>query len=252
MDVINQFKKSKAHKAPGPDRIPGRLFKECAIKLGPVFQPLFKQSVDTGVIPTIWKTSMMIPVPKMSSPSELNHFRPVALTSIVMKCFERLILSHILPHVQSQPDPYQFAYRSRRGTDDAIACLLHKLFEHMETAGNYARILFIDFSSAFNTIQRHVMIDKLQKLEVPAALTHWVFIFLSNRSQCVRVGDIKSPVLVSNTGAPRRCFLSHFFTLCIQMTVGVLIHLPNLCVFLMIQPCSLFWVILPHTSHTFF
>ena len=157
------------------------------IELCPVFQPLFKQSVDIGVIPIIWKTSIVVPVPKMSSPSELNHFRPVALTSIVMKCFERLILSHILPHVQSQLDPYQFAYRSRRGTGDAIACLLHKLFEHMETAGNYARILFIDFSSAFNTIQRHVMIDKLQKLEVPAALVHWVFNFLSNRPQCVRV-----------------------------------------------------------------
>ena len=144
----------------------------------------------------------------MSSPSELNHFRPVALTSIVMKCFERLILSHLLPHVQSQLDPYQFVYRSRRGTDDAVACLLHKLFEHMETAGNYARILLIDFSSAFNTIQRHVMIDKLQKLEVPAALVHWVFNFLSNRPQCVRVGDIKSPVIFSNTGAPQGCVLS--------------------------------------------
>ena len=168
------------------------------------------------MIPTIWKTSVVVPVPKMSSPSELNHFRPVALTSIVMKCFERLILSHILPHVQSQLDPYQFAYRSRRGTDDAIACLLHKLFEHMETAGIYAQILFIDFfclifffSSAFNTIQRHVMIDKLQKLEVPAALVHWVFNFLSNRPQCVRVGDIKSPVLVSNTGAPQGCVPSY-------------------------------------------
>ena len=80
----------------------------------------------------------------------------------------------------------------------------------METAGNYARILFIDFSSAFNTIQRHVMIDKLQKLEVPAALVHWVYNFLCNRPQCVRVGDIKSPVLVSNTGAPPGCVLSQF------------------------------------------
>ena len=70
--------------------------------------------------------------------------------------------------------------------------------------------LVIDFSSAFNTIQRHVMIDKLQKLEVPAALVHWVFSFLSNRQQCVRVGDIKSPVLVSNTGAPQGCVLSPF------------------------------------------
>ncbi|KAK2161792.1 hypothetical protein NP493_1559g00026 [Ridgeia piscesae] len=54
------------------------------------------------------------------------------------------------------------------------------------------------------------MIDKLQKLEVPAALVHWVFNFLSNRPQCVRVGDIKSPVLVSNTGAPQGCVLSPF------------------------------------------
>ena len=102
---------------------------------------------------------------------ELNHFRHVVLTSIIMKCFERLILSHPLPYVQYQLDPYQFTCRSRRGTDNGVACLLRKLFEHMETA---ARILFINCSSAFNTIQRHVMIDKLQKLEVPAALVHWV------------------------------------------------------------------------------
>ena len=99
---------------------------------------------------------------------------------------------------------------SRRGTDNAIACLLHKLFEHMETAGNYARILFINFNSAFNTIQRHVMIDKLHKLKVSATFVHWVFNFLSNRPQCVRVGDIKSPVIVSNTGAPQGCVLSQF------------------------------------------
>ena len=65
LDVTNQFKMYKANKAPGPDGIPGRLLKECAIELGPVFQPLFKQSVDIGVIPTIWKTSIVVPVPKM-------------------------------------------------------------------------------------------------------------------------------------------------------------------------------------------
>ena len=51
VDVINQFKMYKTNKAPGPDCIPGRL--RSVIELGPVFQPLFKQSVDIGVIPTI-------------------------------------------------------------------------------------------------------------------------------------------------------------------------------------------------------
>ena len=45
-------------------------------------------------------------------------------------------------------------------------------------------------------------------LKVPAAFVHWVFNFLSNRPQCVRVGDIKSPVIDSNTGAPQGCVLS--------------------------------------------
>ena len=54
------------------------------------------------------------------------------------------------------------------------------------------------------------MIDKQQKLEVPAALVHWDFNFLSNRRQCVRMGDITSTVLVSNIGAPQGYVLSPF------------------------------------------
>ena len=52
------------------------------------------------------------------------------------------------------------------------------------------------------------MIDKLQKLEVSGSLVHWVLYFLSNRPQCVRVGDTMSPVLVSYTGVPQGCVLS--------------------------------------------
>ena len=54
------------------------------------------------------------------------------------------------------------------------------------------------------------MIEKLQKLDVPAAFVHWLLNFLSNRLQFVRVGDTKSTVLVSNTGAPQGCVVSPF------------------------------------------
>ena len=46
MDVTNQFNKSKANQSPDTDGIPGRLLKECAVELGPTFQPLFQQSVE--------------------------------------------------------------------------------------------------------------------------------------------------------------------------------------------------------------
>jgi hypothetical protein len=80
----------------------------------------------------------------------------------------------------------------------------------LETPGNYARVLFADFSSAFNTMQRHVLVEKLQQLQVPTAIVKWVLDFLSDRWQRVRVAETMSTELVSNTGAPQGCVLSPF------------------------------------------
>ena len=104
-----------------------------------------------------------------------------------------------LPFVQPHLDPLQFACRSSRGVEDAVATLVHRLLKHLEKPGHHARILSVDFSSAFNTIQRHTMIEKLQQLEVPALTIHWVFNFLSDRPQFVKVADAVSPIRITNT-----------------------------------------------------
>ena len=57
-------------------------------------------------------------------------------------------------------DPRQFAYRARRGVEDA-QITLHLLYSHLDGPGTHARLLFLDFSSAFNTLQRHVLVSKL-------------------------------------------------------------------------------------------
>ncbi len=50
-------------------------------------------------------------------------------------------------------DPLQFAYRPNRSTDDAISQVLHSSLSHIDSKTvNYVRLLFIDYSSAFNTI----------------------------------------------------------------------------------------------------
>ena len=66
----------------------------------------------------------------------------------------------------------QFAY-NRDGeliTDGAVATLINNVTKHLEKAGNYIRILFIDVISAFNAIQRYKMIEKLLSLQVPPTL----------------------------------------------------------------------------------
>ncbi|KAK3516191.1 hypothetical protein QTP70_005688 [Hemibagrus guttatus] len=49
-------------------------------------------------------------------------------------------------------DPMQFANRPNRSTDDAVTTTLHLALTHLDNKDSYVRMLFIDFSSAFNTI----------------------------------------------------------------------------------------------------
>ena len=77
----------------------------------------------------------------------------MALTSHLMKSLERLVLSLLRPLVSSSLDPLQFAYQSRLGVEDTITFLLHHACAHLYRPGSTVRNMFMDFSSAFNTIQ---------------------------------------------------------------------------------------------------
>ncbi|KAI4877474.1 hypothetical protein NFI96_030848, partial [Prochilodus magdalenae] len=94
-------------------------------------------------------------------PKDLNSYRPVALTSHLMKSLERLVLTHLHPLVRPSMDPLQFVGVGV-GVDDAVIYLLHRAFSHLEKPGSTVRITFFDFSSAFNTIQPGLLKDKLE------------------------------------------------------------------------------------------
>lgn len=155
-EVGRIFSHIKIRKAAGPDRLEGTILKSCKEQLSPVFRGLYQKSLDTHKVPNIWKTAEIVPFPKKLKPDGQNDFRPVALTSVAMKCFERIILTHLKEQTKKHMDTLQFAYKEKRGVEDAVATLLNGIYKHLETPASYVRILFADFSSAFNTVQQHV------------------------------------------------------------------------------------------------
>ena len=121
-----------------------------------------------------------------------------------MKTFERLVLTHLKAITNHLLDPLQFAYRANRSVDDAINMGL----QHLDSPGTYARILFVDFSSAFNTIAPALFQDKLTQLSMPEPTCSWITDFLSDREQRVRLGKLVSEPRTISTGAPQGCVLS--------------------------------------------
>ncbi|KAL0173630.1 hypothetical protein M9458_029598, partial [Cirrhinus mrigala] len=207
-DVRQVFRKNKRRKAPGPDGVTPACLKTCADQLAPIFSQIFNRSLELCEVPSCFKRSTIIPVPKKPKITGLNDYRPVALTSVIMKSLEQLVLTYLKDITGPLFDPLQFAYRANRSVDDAVNLGLHFILQHLDRPGTYMRILFVDFSSAFNTIILTLLQTKLNRLSVPSSISQWITSFLTDRQQLVRMGTLMSSSRTTNTGAPQGCVLS--------------------------------------------
>ncbi|KAI4871603.1 hypothetical protein NFI96_006466 [Prochilodus magdalenae] len=110
-----------------------RSFLQCL----PYISQLRRAKTDTAVVPTCFKTTI-IPVPKKSMVSCLNDYRPIALTPIITKGFERLVMRHIKGQLPPSLDPLQFVYCPNRSTGDAITTTLHLTLIHLDNKDTYS------------------------------------------------------------------------------------------------------------------
>ena len=121
-----------------------------------------------------------------------------------MKCFERIVKKYILPRINHLLDPLPFAYQSSRGVDDAILTLLHLVYTHLEAPKTHIKIIFFDFSSAFNTTHPNTLAQRLHNDGVlDGGLILWLLDFLSQRVQQVKVGSSLSDQIMTNVGSPK-------------------------------------------------
>lgn len=125
LSVQRLFSTVRTDKTTGPDGLPAFLLKSCAEELTSAWCPVFQRWLDTHTVPALWKRSIITPVPKKSCATVNNDFRPVALTSLIVKCFEKFVASLLKPEVQPTLDACQFAYKNKSSTEDAILCMLH-------------------------------------------------------------------------------------------------------------------------------
>lgn len=204
-EVRSLLRKQNCRKASGPDKVSAATIKWCANELSYVFTDIFNWSLRLCKVPACFKSAVIIPVPKKSNVSCLNDYRPVALTSVIMKVFERLVANYLSA---TSLDPHQFAYRDNRSVEDAVSLCTHNILQHLEGPATYARVLFIDFSSAFNNIIPKRLFDKLLGLGVKESICKWILDFLTDRSQVVRVNNLLSKSMSTSIGAPQGCVLS--------------------------------------------
>ena len=88
MMTENALQQIKVNKAVGPDNVPAWVLRDNASTLAAPLTALFNTSLRDGVIPALWKTAHVIPLPKKQPPQSIEKYiRPISLTPIVSKIF---------------------------------------------------------------------------------------------------------------------------------------------------------------------
>ncbi|KAL7631154.1 UNVERIFIED_CONTAM: hypothetical protein RMT77_018543 [Armadillidium vulgare] len=205
---LNEIKSLLEHidpnKAAGPDGVYGRILKEGSSSIAKALYLIFKRSIVFGEVPEDWKTAYVVPIFKKGSKEDLGNYRPVSLTSLVVKILEKLLKSHIEKHL----DDNKILYNSQHGFRKGRSCQTN-LLEFMEyiteciDKGDPVDVIYLDFSKAFDKVPHVRLMQKLSQYGIDGMVQNWIKEWLKNRRQCVLLNGNKSSWETVKSGVPQ-------------------------------------------------
>ena len=191
--------------------IPSKLYKPAADILAQLSAHLFSLSIQTSVMPDLWKVAAVMPLPKTTSPSTVDEMRPISLQPIPSKILERVVLNFAKSLFLREYGDDQYGFRSGSSTSRALISLhdhIVSCLDNINAAG--VQLITYDFSKAFDRIRHDVIIQRLIECNMPAELVLWIASYLKKRRQYVKIGTDESSSLEVTSGVPQGSVLGPF------------------------------------------
>ena len=143
-------------KAPGPDGISAYHLKQLSPLL---IQEIFIGWAQERMIPNVSNASEIVPIHKSGDPTDPTNYRPISLINTIVKLYELTIL-HAIENRHEIIAATQ--YGAMRGSsallqyEQLISAIDERLSRREDTW-----LLLVDFSKAFDSVNREIMIQKL-------------------------------------------------------------------------------------------
>ena len=120
--TVWKFLSTLKRTAPGPEELPFWIWRNYAYQLAPTITKVFNSSLKKQLVPCLWKLANITPIPKETPFETCNQLRPISLTNVIMRLFERVVVKQELsPVLKSATGPDQFA--CKEGCNTTLALL---------------------------------------------------------------------------------------------------------------------------------
>jgi hypothetical protein len=173
---------------------------------------IFNLCFLSAEIPQQWRHAIIIPLLKAGKPaSEVDSYRPISLTSCVIKLLERLISNRLYTMAENRRwlVNEQAGFRLGYCTEDQILKLVQQISDGFQKKiPEHTVIALLEYSKMYDRTWRERLLQKLIELGVTTHLTRWIATFLRTRTAEVMINGTLSKRARMKQGLPQGSVLS--------------------------------------------
>jgi len=186
-DAVKELKNNTSS---GPDKFPAILLKRIIHSVCNPLQQILQQTIDMGEIPVILTSSIVCPIYKAGKDrKEPSSYRPVSLTSVIMRVFEKVIKKQMVDYFEKNNLINDSQHGFRKGRSCLTQLLTHydEILRQIEE-GHQVNVLYIDFEKCFGKVDFKILLNKAKLKGVTGKAYRWLENFLTKRTFKVKVG----------------------------------------------------------------
>ena len=193
----------------GPDGIPAIFLKKTKKTISRPLALWLRKSLDEGAILEVFKMAYVTPIHKGGSKQKPEQYRPVSLTSHIMKIFERVIKKEILKHLTENEmfNKGQHGFVPGRSTQTQLLSHFNDIFDTL-AEGKRLDTVYLDFAKAFDKVDHDILLEKVKKHKISGKIGKWIREFLTDRKFRVVVNGCMSDEGEVLSGVPQGTVLA--------------------------------------------
>ncbi len=159
-----------------------------------------------SIFPDPLKHADLTPIYKKSNKLLAPNFRPVSVLIAFSKIFEMAISDQFDPHLTKLYNIFISAYRKQIGCSSTLTHLVERWREALDK-DQYVGVVMMDLSKAFDCLPHGLIVKKLERYRFDQKSCQLLHSYLENRTQRVKIGDIRSTTGVLTKGVPQGSIL---------------------------------------------
>lgn len=196
------------------DLLTPKILKALAQVLAPYLHHVFNLCLVGGIFPSAFKRAMVVPIYKAGDPRLFNNYRPISLLNLLSKILERIVFLQLSNYIQTEDilNDHQFGFRKHNSTYMPIA-LLHDHITSNLSDKHVSATVYLDFSKAFDTVNHHILLKKLDKYGFRNNSLDFFASYLSDRIQTVKFNSSVSNPQKMCFGVPQGSILGPYLFL---------------------------------------